>query len=42
MMKNIAEIKEELSSCRIQGLNEFISMYGKDERSGVKKLVSAA
>ncbi len=41
-MKNIAEIKEELSSCRIQGLNEFISMYGKDERSGVKKLVSAA
>lgn len=41
-MKNIAEIREELSKLKENSLNEFISTYSFDERTGVKKLVEKA
>ncbi len=41
-MKSITEIKNEFSSCEDKNLQELISAYKSDERSGVKKLVLTA
>ena len=41
-MKNISEIREEYANCSISNLGEFVTCYGIDGRSGVKKIVEAA
>lgn len=41
-MKSITEIKNEFSGCEDKNLQELISAYKSDERSGVKKLVLTA
>ncbi len=41
-MNSINDIKNELKEYKIDSLNEFISKYSSDERSGVKALVKKA
>ena len=42
MSKSIKEIKNELNNIRIDEMNNFITEYSSDERSGVTALVKKA
>nr|WP_315104277.1 ribonuclease HII [uncultured Catonella sp.] len=41
-MNNISEIREEYANCSISDLREFVTCYGADKRSGIKKIVGTA